>query len=176
MASLPFSELDVLVVDEMGKNISGTGMDTNIIGRMWVPGVPEAERPRITTIVVLGLTEESHGNATGVGLADFTTDAVVSKIDWYATYMNGYTSATGGLLRNRVPNVLRNDRSAIAAAIRMCGNPNPAKVRLARIKNTLLAAYVQFSESLRTTAEATELLRVTGGPEPLRFDAAGRLL
>ena len=106
MAALPFDDLDVLIVDEMGKNISGTGMDTNILGRMFVPAVPEADRPRITAVVVLDITEESHGNACGVGLADFTTEGLVSKIDLYATYMNGLTSGTGGLLRNRLPNVL----------------------------------------------------------------------
>src|SRR5262249_463697 len=92
MAALPFDDLDVLIVDEMGKNMWGTGMDTNILGRMFVPGVPEMERPKITAVAVLDLTDESHGNACGVGLADFTTDGLVSKIDWYATYMNGLTS------------------------------------------------------------------------------------
>jgi hypothetical protein len=175
MAALPFQELDVLIVDEMGKNISGTGMDTNILGRMYVPGVPETGRPRITAVVVLGLTEPSHGNATGIGLADFTTERVVSGIDWYATYMNGYTGGTGGLLRNRLPTVMPNDRAAIATAIRMCGKPDPTTARVARIKNTLLAAYVEFSDSLRPEAEAAQV-RITGEPHPMRFDAAGRLI
>src|SRR5207248_7101225 len=86
MAALPFDRLDVLIVDEMGKNVSGTGMDTNILGRMFVPGVPEEESPRITTVVVLDLTEESHGNALGIGLADFTTERVVAAIDSQAMY------------------------------------------------------------------------------------------
>jgi Domain of unknown function (DUF362) len=175
MAGLPFDQIDVLVVDEMGKNISGCGMDTNVIGRMFVPGVPEFERPRITAIVVLGLTEESHGNACGVGLADFTTERLVSQIDWQATYMNGYTSGIGGLMRNRLPNVLPTDREAIAAAIRMCGKPDPATARVVRIKNTLLAARVQLSESLLDETDAARV-ELTGGPEPMRFDAAGRLL
>jgi hypothetical protein len=174
MAALPFPELDVLVVDEMGKNISGTGMDTNILGRMYVPGVPEPETPTITTVVVLDLTEESHGNATGIGLADFTTERVVSKVDLYATYMNGYTGGTGGLLRNRLPNILPNDRAAIATAMRMCGKPHPSKVRLARIKNTLLASYVEFSANLLPEA-ASALVEVTGEPRSMSFDAAGRL-
>jgi hypothetical protein len=175
MAALPFDDLDVLVIDEMGKNVSGTGMDTNILGRMFVPGVPEMQSPTITAVVVLGLTPESHGNAIGVGLADFTTERLVSQIDWYATYMNGLTSATGGLLRNRLPNVLPNDRAAIATAIRMCGKPDPRTVRLARIKNTLLAAYVEFSESLLETARATRI-DVQGGPQPMHFASDGRLL
>jgi hypothetical protein len=175
MAALPFDDLDVLVIDEMGKNVSGTGMDTNILGRMFVPGVPEMASPTITAVVVLGLTPESHGNAIGIGLADFTTERVISEIDWYATYMNGLTSATGGLLRNRVPNVLPNDRTAIATAIRMCGKPDPRTVRLARIRNTLLAAYVEFSASLLETAQAANV-EVRGGPQPMQFASDGRLL
>jgi hypothetical protein len=174
MGRLPFEDVDVLVVDEMGKNISGTGMDTNVLGRMYVPGVPEPAAPRITAVVVLDLTEESHGNACGVGLADFTTEGLVSKIDLYATYMNGYTSGTGGLLRNRLPNVLPTDRAAIATAMRMCGKPDPSTVRVARIKNTLLASYVEFSANLLPEADAAHV-EVIGQPRPMRFDAHGRL-
>lgn len=175
LASLPFDELDVLIVDEMGKDISGTGMDTNVIGRMFVPGVPENPRPKITAIVVLDLTEPSHGNAVGLGLADFTTEGFVQKIDWNATYTNGYTSGTGGLLRGRVPTVLANDRAAIATAIRMCGQPNMSRLRLARIKNTLQAAEVHFSPSLLEDAGKAGV-EVTGEAAPMRFDTSGRLL
>src|SRR6266700_3507191 len=169
MGGLPFDTLDVLIVDEMGKNVSGTGMDTNVLGRMFVPGVAEEPRPRITAVVVLDLTEESHGNAIGVGLADFTTDRVISKIDWQATYMNGYTSGIGGLLRNRLPNVLPNDRAAIATAIRMCGQPDHSKLRLARIKNTLVAASVEFSPSLLEEAGAAHV-EITGQARAMQFD------
>jgi hypothetical protein len=175
MGALPFDALDVLIVDEMGKNVSGTGMDTNVLGRMFVPGVPEEDRPRITTVVVLDLTEESHGNAIGIGLADFTTERVVSRIDWQATYMNGYTAGLSGLLRNRLPSVLANDRAAIATAIRMCGQPDLSRLRLARIKNTLQVACVEFSPSLREEADAAQV-EVTGPARPMQFDAAGRLL
>jgi hypothetical protein len=175
LGALPFDELDVLIVDEMGKNISGTGIDSNVIGRMFVPGVPEVERPNITAVVVLDLTEESHGNAVGIGLADFTTERLLAKIDWHATYTNGYTSGTGGLLRGRLPNVLPNDRAAIATAMRMVGQPDSAKVRLARIKNTLHAAQVQFSPSLLGDVEAARV-KVTGAPRAMEFDATGRLL
>jgi hypothetical protein len=172
---LPFDHLDVLVVDEMGKNISGTGMDTNVIGRMFVPGVEEDERPKVTAMVVLDLTEESHGNAVGLGLADFTTEPLVAKVDWQATYMNGFTSGTGGLLRGRLPTVLKSDRAAIATAIRMCGQPDPARLRLARIRNTLQVSDIQFSPSLLQDADAAHI-EVMGSPEPMQFDAAGRLL
>src|SRR5438132_13361483 len=175
MGGLPFDALDVLVVDEMGKNVSGTGMDSNVLGRMFVPGVPEEARPRVTAVVVLDLTEESHGNAIGIGLADFTTERVIARIDWQATYMNGYTSGIGGLLRNRLPQVLPNDRAAVATAIRMCGQPNLAKLRLARIKNTLMAASVEFSPSLLEEAGAMRV-QVSRSPQPMQFDATGRLI
>src|SRR5262249_49497157 len=148
MAALPFDRLDVLIVDEMGKNVSGTGMDTNILGRMFVPGVPEDDRPRITTVVVLDLTRASHGNAIGIGLADFTTERVVAGIDWHATHTNGYTAGLSGLLRNRLPMVLPDDRAAIATAIRMCGQPDLSRLKLARIRNTLTVADVEFSPAL----------------------------
>ncbi|MBV9580704.1 MAG: DUF2088 domain-containing protein [Chloroflexi bacterium] len=175
IGTLPFEALDVLIVDQMGKNISGTGMDTNVIGRMFVPGVAEEPRTQITAVVVLGLTEESHGNAVGVGLADFTTADFVEHIDWQATHMNSYTSGTGGLLRGRLPTILANDRAAIATAIRMCGQPNPSQLRLARIKNTLQVAEVQFSPSLLEHADRGHV-EVTGSPRPMQFDSAGRLL
>jgi len=175
IGGLPFESLDVLIIDEMGKDVSGTGMDTNVLGRMFVPGVPEEPRPRITAVVVLDLTEQSHGNAIGMGLADFTTDRVVSKIDWQATYMNGYTSGIGGLLRNRLPNVLPNDRAAIATAIRMCGQPDQAKLRLARIKNTLVPGSVEFSPSLLEEAGAAHV-ELTREARPMQFDSDGRLL
>ena len=172
---LPFDELDVLLIDEMGKNISGTGIDSNVIGRMFVPGVPEYERPRIMAVVVLDLTDETHGNAVGIGLADFTTERVVSKIDWQATGLNGYTSGTGGLLRGRLPNVLPNDRAAIATAMRMVGQPDSSRLRLARIKNTLHPSEVQFSTNLLDAAAAAGI-EVTGSAQPMRFDPMGRLL
>jgi hypothetical protein len=175
MGTLPFDALDVLIVDEMGKNVSGTGMDTNVLGRMFVPGVPEADRPRITAVVVLDLTQESHGNAIGVGLADFTTERLLARVDWHATYTNGYAAGISGLLRNRVPTVLANDRAAIATAIRMCGQPDLSKLRLARIKNTLLTANVEFTPSLLQDACDADV-EITRQPAAMAFDAAGRLL
>jgi hypothetical protein len=159
----------------MGKNISGTGMDTNVIGRMFVPGVPEDPRPNVTALVVLDVTEESHGNAVGLGLADFTTERFVEKIDWHATYTNAYTSGTGGLMRGRLPTVLANDRAAIATAIRMSGRADTSQLRLARIKNTLQAAEVQFSPSLVEEAGRAGV-EITGPAVAMQFDAAGRLL
>jgi hypothetical protein len=89
--------------------------------------------------------------------------------------MNSYTSGTGGLQRGRLPTILPNDRAAIATAIRMCGQPNPSRLRVARIKNTLQVADVQFSPSLLEDADRGHV-EITGAPRPMQFDAAGRLL
>lgn len=134
---LPFAQLDVLVVDEMGKNISGCGMDTNVIGRMRIPGEAEPVEPRISVITVLDLTEASHGNASGVGLADFVPAQLARKIDFAATYINGITSGLGGLQRSALPIVLPTVRDTIATALRVCAVPDLEHIRLARIRSTL---------------------------------------
>lgn len=175
MASLPFDQFDVLVVDEMGKNISGTGMDTNIIGRMMIQGVPEFERPRIKTIAVLDLTDAAHGNAAGVGLADVTTMRLYRKIDFRATYINGLTSGIGGVQRVKLPIVAPTDRDAIAAAILTCGRADATQVQLVRIKNTLELHEILISEALLPQARQIPHLEILGGPEPFEFDAEGRI-
>jgi hypothetical protein len=130
LGQLPFDELDVLVVDELGKDKSGSGMDTNVIGRMWIPGVGEPDRPRITAITVHAISKASYGNAVGVGLADFVPFRVLEDIDLFAVYVNAMTSGTGGLRRAKLPIALATDRDAVAAAILMCGRPDPENVRL----------------------------------------------
>ncbi|MGB9826179.1 MAG: hypothetical protein ACPLRU_05860, partial [Desulfofundulus sp.] len=115
MPRLPVDRLDFLIVREMGKNISGTGMDTNVIGRIRMVGVPEPASPLITRIVVLDLTGASHGNATGIGLADFTTRRLVDKMDRQKTYLNCITS--GNVQRAMLPMVMPDDRAAVEAAM-----------------------------------------------------------
>jgi hypothetical protein len=103
LATLPFDDLDVLIVDEMGKNVSGTGMDTNVVGRVCVAKAPQFDRPSISIVAVLDLTEETHGNASGLGVADVTTARLVGKVDWQVTWTNGYTSGLTGVQRSRIP-------------------------------------------------------------------------
>lgn len=167
---LPFDLLDVLVVDEMGKNISGTGMDVNVIGiGPRVGGKMEMGRPAISTIVVLGLTPESHGNANGVGLADLTTRRLVDAIDYKATYANVLTTRLWSA--GRLPVILETDRDAIETAV---GEAPPHRVRLVRIQNTLHLEELEVSEAL--LAEAGQIgLTVVGKPQPLEFDETGRL-
>jgi hypothetical protein len=127
---LPIDDLDVLLVEEMGKNVSGAGMDPNVIG-FWRREGGE-RKPDYRILVVLGLTPQSHGNATGIGMADLTTRRMVEQIDYHATYMNAFTS---GVLRSvRIPITLENDKAALETALNR--SADPLGVRLARIVNT----------------------------------------
>lgn len=159
---LPFTQLDVLVVNEIGKNISGCGMDTNVIGRMRIPGEAEPSEPRISVIVALDLTDASHGNAAGVGLADFVPASIVRKIDWEATYINGITSGLGGLQRSALPSVLPSARDAIATALRVCAQPDMDKIRLARIQNTLHLGEILITAPLLDEVRANTRLELLG--------------
>src|SRR5215475_9784269 len=125
MARLPFSSFDVLIVEEIGKNISGSGMDTNVIGRPSNPHEPFPADPRILWIVALDITEESYGNATGLGNADFTTRRLVDKIDMKATLINSITAcAPWGA---RIPATYETDREAIETALDCIGLTPPER-------------------------------------------------
>lgn len=154
MARLPFDQLDVLVVDEIGKNISGTGMDTNVIGRLRIEGEAEPPSPRISVIVALDLSDASQGNAVGVGLADIIPAQLACKIDFAATYVNNLTAGLIGLQRGSLPITLPTPHEAIAMALRVCGQPDMAAVRVARIRNTLLLDELQVSSALLPEVEA----------------------
>ena len=175
MASLPFDDIDVLVVDEMGKNVSGTGMDTNIIGRMKIRGVPEFARPNVRIIVVRDLTDESHGNGAGIGLADVMTMRGARKLDLRATYINGLTSGIGGVQRVQLPIVMPTDVDAICAGVLTCGRGDPENVRLVRIQNTLEIGTIEVSESLLGEVRSNPRLEVIGEARAFDFDVDGNL-
>lgn len=143
---LPVDDLDVLVVDEMGKVYAGTGMDTNIIGRLWIPGLPEPASPRVARIVALRLSPRSEGNAQGIGLADLVTERLAGAMDRRATYLNTITSTF--LNRGAVPVTMPSDREAVATAIDTLGIGNPEEVRLLRIPNTLHLERMLASEAV----------------------------
>ncbi|GHO86291.1 lactate racemase domain-containing protein [Dictyobacter formicarum] len=144
MPRLPWDDLDVLVVDELGKNISGAGMDPNIIGRIR-SGPQKQTAVEATAIAVLRLTEASHGNAIGLGLADFTTAQLYEQLDSQSLYINSLTAGVIALNSAKLPLILETEREAVAAAIRSCGRPDLTQVRLARIKNTLSLEYLLAS-------------------------------
>jgi hypothetical protein len=168
---LPFDQIDVLIVDRMGKEISGTGMDTNVLGRVKIAGEPELKRPRVQHVIVLDLTEASHGNAIGIGLADLTTERVVAKIDRQATYINGITS--GFFERAKIPITLPSDRDTVATALERLPPARRQAPRVARILDTLHLD--QFEASPALVAEARGPLEVVGSARPLVFDGLGRL-
>jgi hypothetical protein len=166
--------VDLLIVEELGKNISGTGMDTNIIGRMLLPGVKEPDSPGVARIVALALTDESHGNANGVGLADIITRRFYEQIDFKATYANVFT--TTFLNRANIPVIMESDREAIEAALDVQRLEKTEKARVVRIKNTLDVGEIEVSETLwREFADHPDLEQA-GELADMRFDAQGRLI
>jgi uncharacterized protein (DUF362 family) len=174
-ANLPkifFDKLDILVIDEIGKNITGTGMDTNIIGRYHTPYASGG--PDITKIVVLDLTEESHGNANGIGLADFTTNRLFNKMKFDQTYPNSITSTVQASIK--IPMVLKSDKLSIQGAIKTSNIEDFSKVRFVRIKNTLDLEYIYVSDSLYEEVVNNPYLEIIEGPNNIHFDQEGNLL
>lgn len=133
---LPFTNIDVLIVERGGKDISGTTIDPNVSGRFWVHGLSDfPDSP--ATIVLLSVTEASGGNVLGVGLADFIPASVANVIDWEKTYLNCFTAGPSGVRRSRLPMVLPDEESCIKAALSMCGKAIHEEKRVVRIRSTL---------------------------------------
>lgn len=175
LPAVPFDDLDVLVVDRMGKDLSGSGMDPNVLGRWMVNGLAEPGRAGPRCVTVLDLTDASHGNAAGVGLADFTTRRLAGRIDPVATFTNVLTAGWASFQRGRLPMVLDNDRDAVRAAVIGSGHAQGGPLRLAWISDTLHTGVVAVSEVLWEEARAREDLVVAGAPFALPFDADGAL-
>ena len=173
MPELPVGEIDVLFVDALGKNYSGTGMDTNVIGRFRIPGVEEPGRPEVKYVVVGDVSEESHGNALGVGLADLTTRRLFEKLDLGAMNANVLTSTF--LERAKIPMIVENDREALSAAVRCNWGVPPGETRFARIPNTLHLEHLYVSENLVDEVLENVDAEVLSDPEELRFDTDGNL-
>ena len=173
MPQLFFDEIDVLIIDEMGKNISGAGFDPNITGRnrravQWNYG------PLTKKIVVLGLTPETHGNATGVGGADIITMRLFREIDVPSTYANIITSMN--LDGGAIPMVMNNDREAIQLAVKTVVRVKPQDCRIVRIRNTLELAQIQVSEPLLAEVRVRpDRFQIASPPAPFAFDAEERL-
>lgn len=173
MPRLPFETIDLLIVEKIGKNISGTGMDTNVIGRLMVYGAPEPTHIDIGRIAVLDLTPEAHGNAIGIGLADFTTERCVNKIDRQATYVNALTACTPE--KGRIPVYYADDREVLQQALASIGVLDVAKARIVQIKNTLEMEYLKISEAIYSDIKNNPQFEVLTGPEPIKFSEEGEL-
>jgi hypothetical protein len=172
LPSLPLKELDILIVEEIGKNFSGTGMDTNVVGRWKDVDIKGPISPRIKRIVVLRLSAASEGNANGIGLADFTTQKLVEAIDWKATLMNVRTTGFWG--RAFCPPFPGSDQDAIQWAIESMKLPADHQISAARIKNTLHIEELWLNKT--ALLSAAQKCEQVGSFEPLSFNAEGDLL
>jgi hypothetical protein len=172
MARLPFEKLDILVIDEIGKNISGAGMDPNVTGRP-AGGVPFPGTLDVKTIVVLGLTPETHGNATGIGAAEITTRGVVEQVDLASTYINNVTS---GVVRvAAIPLVAKNAHEAVRVAY-FCVPSAENSAALVHIRSTLALEEFEVSENmLPEILKQPDVFTVLEGPYPMKFDRDGEL-
>jgi hypothetical protein len=171
---LPFNQMDILIVDEMGKNISGAGMDTNVIGRNLFIGGTKSNKPKITRIFVRDLTEESHGNATGIGMADYTTNRLVDKIDHTSTRINCMTGMAPE--NGRVPVFFERDREALSIAHYNSGVFDPQDLRILWIKNTLEIEYLFASVAFLNQARSNPRLDILSEPFDFPFDQDGNLI
>lgn len=153
MPSFPVDNIDVLIVDRLGKDISGTGLDPNIIGRMGIRDLKDLEKPRIKSIIVTDITSASHGNALGVGFADVITEKLYGKIDFSATYENVVTSTF--LERGKIPVIAKNARKAFEIVLRTSGPLLAGKERVIRIRDTLNLEYMYVSEAILDEIKGT---------------------
>jgi hypothetical protein len=179
LARLPFDEIDLLIIDRIGKDISGSGMDTNVIGRD-IDGYkstlhsPSRVTPRVSRIFVRDLTPASNGNGIGIGMADFTTARFVKALNLQYTYMNALTSL--GMLGAKIPIYFDTDRDAIEAALASLAAPNPEKVRVVRIADTLNLERFQVSEGCVGATNGHPGVTTAGVARDMGFDAAANLL
>ena len=170
---LPFEQLDILIVDEIGKEISGTGVDTKVIGRIMNIYERDCETPRITRVIIRDLTEKTAGNAIGIGLADFTTQRAFNKIDFQALNTNCITAVTPE--KGRIPITLETDKAAIEAAFNTIGLWTPEKVKLAWISDSASLEWLAVSEELVRVALNMQNIGVENTLFEFPFDPNGNL-
>lgn len=173
IARLPFEQIDVLVVERFGKDISGMGMDYAVIARTDIRGLSNPPKPFIHKIVALEVTPASHGNAQGIGVADYIPKRVVESLDLVDLYMNAITASV--VEKSRIPPVLPNDREAIRAAVATAWRLTEEEVRLCMISSTLHLKTILVSEALAKDLDAIEGARIVGEPREIEFSEDGTL-
>ena len=174
MPRLPFDHVDLLIVDEIGKNISGAGMDTNVVGRKFHDNhAAEKEYPKVTRILVRGLTPETHGNASGIGTAEYAHRRAVEEMDREITYINCMTGnhPSGA----HIPLYFDTDQICIEKALQTVGLREPGEEKIMRIHNTLDLGELLVSEAYRAEVEAREDLSIIEETAPMPFDPSGDL-
>ncbi len=175
MAQIPFADVDLLIVNEMGKDICGSGFDTNVVGRKrYFHKAAEDETPKIRRIYVRDLTDETHGNAIGIGFAEFALSRVIRKMDRQATYINCITS--DDLAAGSIPIHFETDREVLDAALSTIGRETPAEARVIWIRNTLELQQMLVSEAYREEVESHPDLSIVGEVRDLAFDSEGFLI
>ncbi len=175
MARILIHDIDVLIVDEFGKEISGCGMDPNVTGRfVYAPGLKSPDYPDADKIVLLRTTKISHGNASGLGVADFISNKFARTIDLASIYTNCLNSRYS--LSAKIPMVMNNDLDTIYAAASACGKTEIKDVRIVRIHNTLELDHIWVSENYLPEVEKNPALEIVTGPAEMEFDADGNLI
>jgi len=174
LPQIPLDPIDLLIVDWMGKEISGTGMDQNVIGRTVISYHEPETKIDVLRLFVRDLTDDSEGNATAIGNADFTTQRLVDKIDTQATYMNAFTSSCPEAVR--IPPYFKTDREVIKTALGTIGLVEPQNARIVHIRDTLHLEEMYISQSLHQEAENSEAISIIGKPRPLKFGKDGNLV
>ena len=174
LGRIPFDFLHLLIVDEIGKEISGTGMDPNVIGRMYFHPNEEPKIPRYIRILVRDLTARTAGNAVGMGLADFGTRRLAGKVNFHYTYTNALTGLS--TMRSKMPIIFETDREAIQGALKTIGLTDPPDAKVARIRNTLALEHLQVSEALLPEIRERSDLEILDGPFEFGFSETGELV
>jgi hypothetical protein len=174
MGRVPVPELDILILDEIGKNISGAGMDTKVVNR-GVHGQynPWPDTPRIERVFVRDLTSNTYGNGVGLGMADVITDRLLAGIDWLPTRINSLTASTPAAIRTPVH--FPSDRECLEAIMPTVGKFDTREVTIGRIRNTLELKILEMSENLAGQIRANPMLEILDGPRAIDFDGQGNL-
>jgi hypothetical protein len=174
LGRLPFHEADLLIIDQIGKDISGSGMDTNVVGRKRALRTETiANQPNMRFIFSRGLTEATHGNACGIGLSDFVTDRLVNEMDYKITVINCVTAGYPDGANTAVH--FETDREVVDTALSIIGSRDPNQARIMHIKNTLMLEEVEVSEPALKDLKPVTKFEVVNGPYDLTFDARGNL-
>ena len=171
LAKIQIDKFDVLIMDEIGKNISGTGFDCNVVGRYNSPFASGG--PEITRVAALDITNVSHGNGNGIGMVDVTTRRAYEKFNMDETYPNCLTTAVP--LTVKIPMVLKSDKQAIQGCIKTSGVMDMSQLKVIRIKNTLTLDEIEVSESLLPEVQKSDSMEIISEPYELSFDEQGNL-
>lgn len=172
-ATLPFDEADIILIDEIGKEISGAGLDTRVVGRIRLPGTPEPDKPDIKRIILSDLTPVSQGNACGIGLADIITRRLADKVNQECTDTN--TIVSMALEMGKTPLVMPNDKEALLLAMRCIGFISSKQIRIIRIKNTLCLSKIEVSQAYSRQIEDRKDIMILQPRRPMVFDSNGYL-